>query len=427
MTAAGDAFPGYVKWLFALILALWVPVGVINFCVDPYFALGWSRAFGLKDDGSGFGRNTRFSKAFAVTRIQPDAVALGTSRVDHGIDIAHPGFSRDVQAAYNLGLDGAHIDELLAYLEHAESARPLHRAVVGLDLGSFGKFRRQEAFDPGLLATPESGHALQRWTALLTTYFSGEPLIDSINKLRQQSATPMYDLRTGRRTDRIFVERITACGGIRQAFLAREASDIQGAVGSKAGNEYSPASSADFQASLNSFRKLVRFARDKRIDLYLFISPTHARSMEELRLLGRWGTFEEWKRSLVAILAEENARSPSLPPTPLWDFSGYNSVTTEPVPTADSGVMQMRGYWELSHYRKQIGDMVLDRIFDHSKPPHPIPEDFGRLLTPENIDRQLRETEDAGALYRAREGGQLGDLERLVQSKGRISLRPGCG
>ncbi len=427
MTGSGEDFPKYVKTLFALILAIWMPVGVINLVVDPYFALGWSRAFGLEDSGSGFGRNTRFSKAFAVTRIKPDAVALGTSRVDHGIDVTHPGFSRDVQAVYNLGLSGGHIDELLAYLEHAQSVRPLRRVVVGLDFGSFGKFRRQEAFDPAILETPESTHAIPRWTALLAAYFSWEPLADSISKLRQQTAAPMYDLETGRRTDRIFTERIAACGGIRQAFLAREASDIQGAIASKAGNENSPASSADFQASLDSFRKLVRFARDRQIDLYLFISPTHARSMEELRLLGRWGAFEEWKRSLVAILAEENARSPSLPPTPLWDFSGYNSVTTEPVPAADSGVMQMRGYWELSHYRKQIGDMVLDRIFDHSKPPHPIPEDFGRLLTPDNINIQLRETEDAGALYRAREGAQLGDLERLVQSKGHISLRPGCG
>jgi hypothetical protein len=426
MGGPGNDSLRFVRLLFTLILAGWALVGAINLCVDPYAAVGWSSAFGLDDDGSGFFRNTRFSKAFAVARVQPEDIALGTSRVDHGIDVTHPGFSREVGPAYNLGLSGAHIDELLAYLEHAQFVRPLRRVVVGLDLESFGKFQRQGAFDPDILATRENDHAIRRWAALIGNSFSGEALIQSIRKLRQQGAAPIYDLGTGRRTDRIFLERIAACGGVRQAFREQEARDIQRWAGVRSGDVDSSGTAEDFRASLESFRKFVRFAQDQNINLYLFISPTHAMRMEELRLLGQWGGFEDWVRSLVGVVAEENARNPSATPTPLWDFSGYNSITTERVPEPENATMQMRGYWEPSHYRKRIGDMILDRIFDRFDPLQLIPSDFGRRVTPQNVDQHLLNLADAGARYRAQNPAELVELEALVQTKGRTSFRPGC-
>lgn len=68
----------------------------------------------------------------------------------------------------------------------------------------------------------------------------------------------------------------------------------------------------------NDFKKIVEFCRQNNIELIVFISPSHATQWEALRVTDRWDSFEEWKRKMVAI-------------TPVWDFSGYNSVTSEPI------------------------------------------------------------------------------------------------
>lgn len=57
----------------------------------------------------------------------------------------------------------------------------------------------------------------------------------------------------------------------------------------------------------------------------------------------------------------------------IWYFSGYNSVTKND-----------RHYYESSHYRPHIGDIIAARIFKDQT--IEIPEDFGLLLTSDNID-----------------------------------------
>jgi len=60
-----------------------------------------------------------------------------------------------------------------------------------------------------------------------------------------------------------------------------------------------------------------------------------------------------------------------------YDFSGLNSVTTD-----------YFNYYETSHYRWRVGDLVIARIFND--PTVNVPEDFGRWVTRENIDHHLQ-------------------------------------
>ena len=118
----------------------------------------------------------------------------------------------------------------------------------------------------------------------------------------------------------------------------------------------------------NDFKKIVEFCRQNNIELIVFISPSHATQWEALRVTDRWDSFEEWKRKMVAI-------------TPVWDFSGYNSVTSEPIQPI------MSNYVDNSHYTPNIGDFVLNRILSHNV--EQVPEDFGVLITSENIEQHL--------------------------------------
>lgn len=64
------------------------------------------------------------------------------------------------------------------------------------------------------------------------------------------------------------------------------------------------------------------------------------------------------------------------------DFSVYHPFTAEKVPTDKN--TKMKYYWESSHYKNELGLIVLDRLVGDSKY-----EDFGMELNLDNIDTYL--------------------------------------
>ncbi|MFA7682320.1 MAG: hypothetical protein WCX61_04810, partial [Candidatus Peribacteraceae bacterium] len=98
--------------------------------------------------------------------------------------------------------------------------------------------------------------------------------------------------------------------------------------------------------------------------------------------------YDVWERKLVQLLEQEAMQYPETKPFPLWDFSGFNSITTEPIPSIEDPSLSMLWFIDESHLNKAGGEFVLDRIFgtDTAK----IPEDFGVLLNINNIEAHLQ-------------------------------------
>lgn len=119
---------------------------------------------------------------------------------------------------------------------------------------------------------------------------------------------------------------------------------------------------------LDELKKIVNLCQQNQIKLILFISPSHATQWETIRISGQWSTFEEWKRKVVKIM-------------PVFDFSGYNSITTEPIHK------EMENYTTNPYYTPKVGNLVLNRIFSYKE--EEVPEDFGILINPENIESHL--------------------------------------
>ncbi|HEY9811978.1 MAG TPA: hypothetical protein V6D31_00355, partial [Candidatus Sericytochromatia bacterium] len=119
---------------------------------------------------------------------------------------------------------------------------------------------------------------------------------------------------------------------------------------------------------LDALQTIVDTCQQQGIDLKVFISPAHAIQWEAVHARELWTTFEDWKREVVKI-------------TPVWDFSGYNSITTEPL--SDT----MQNYLDSAHYFAEIGDLVLNRLYDYKV--EDVPPDFGVLLTSTNVESHL--------------------------------------
>lgn len=87
-------------------------------------------------------------------------------------------------------------------------------------------------------------------------------------------------------------------------------------------------------------------------------------------------------------------------PFPVWDFGVYNYIIEEEVPSIDDENAKIRWYWDASHYSKEVGDLILDKIFGMTSDDDNIPDNFGVLLTSENIEQHLQQVRQDRDLYR---------------------------
>ena len=108
---------------------------------------------------------------------------------------------------------------------------------------------------------------------------------------------------------------------------------------------------------------------------------------------------EKGKRDLVAILARDAENHPD-DPVPLYDFSLYSTITTEALPPPGSDV-EMKFYWDSSHFKDNVGDMVLYYLLRPTLS-EGLPADFGVLLTAETIEAVLESQRREQKNYRHR-------------------------
>jgi hypothetical protein len=97
---------------------------------------------------------------------------------------------------------------------------------------------------------------------------------------------------------------------------------------------------------------------------------------------GKWAAMEAWQGQLAGLGQRHRAAGCD---ARIFDFSGFNSITTEAIPQA-SGTPDMLYFWETSHYRVNVGEMILNRMFGQGEG---VPADFGVELTPQAVSGHL--------------------------------------
>ncbi|MBE9125807.1 hypothetical protein IQ257_10980 [Coleofasciculus sp. LEGE 07092] len=250
-----------------------------------------------------------------------------------------------------MGLNGVNIYEELRYLQHAIANQPnLKLVIVGADFFSFNSHlanppvfseSRLEKQHITLQDAVKFGFSIDALSASVET-------VTASNKTPNQKSSdylgfsPYSDVNKAENEWRFKV-------GINDYFQNHDNYDLS--------NQY-----------LDDFKKIVDLCQQNNIKLKIFISPSHATQWEAIRATGHWQTFEEWKRQLVKI-------------APVWDFSGYNSVTTEPIG------YDIENYTDNSHYTSKVGTWVLNRLLSYQT--EQVPKDFGVLITPNNIEAHL--------------------------------------
>jgi len=93
----------------------------------------------------------------------------------------------------------------------------------------------------------------------------------------------------------------------------------------------------------------------------LFTNPLHASFWSMLQRHGHLAYYDDWMQTLVSRLrAREDAQ------LQFWDFTVDSPYIHEDVPPAADRSGPLQWFWEPSHYRRELGDLMLDSMLSGS-------------------------------------------------------------
>ena len=140
--------------------------------VDPYYVFGSPSWPGINEVRPLYEPHVITAKPYQVERIRPEAVILGSSRAEVGLDPGHPGWS--VGNVFDFGLPASTEYEVMRAFLHAQAVgRPLKQAVVGLDFFAFNIFFPRSADQQTLQL---AGDGTEEFASFLAAELAGRPI-----------------------------------------------------------------------------------------------------------------------------------------------------------------------------------------------------------------------------------------------------------
>jgi hypothetical protein len=350
----------YGWWYLGALLCLFLAAGAVNLVVDP---LGRFRLVDVERFNHvkvGVKRDTRKGKTATLQECQFDVILFGSSRTEFGLDPTYPGLPG---RTFNAGLKSSSMYEMQRLGRYVLEHQSPRMAVIALDFFAFNERRiGADDFEESMI-----GHG-QTPVSVAKYLLSVENLYSSVLTVLWNRGGVVDGCRFNG-YDRGYPLRTTPTEAFQET-RARWLENPELFNGYLVGDDYT-----------ERLKTMLLEYRAAGVDVRLFVSPMHAVIIEMMAEVGLQADFFRWKQRLVEIVAEVNAAQPDLPPLELWDFSGYNSITTETVPADGSW---LRYYRDPSHFQAEVGRYIFVRLL-HEADADTGPEDFGVLLTPDNV------------------------------------------
>lgn len=348
-------------------------VAAINYTVDPFLIHQWGtpRMQRLRQPVE---KLNAWGKTYAMAVYRPESIYLGNSRTELGLAVAPQGAER----VFNAALSGATVGDALRMLGHARELAPLRRVVWGLDAPSFTLSAGNTELEMGLLAQDERYLArrvlmdLQRSVSIDMSRASLDLLAGRVPAICRASLAQF-----GQRDGACIRHRIEGWGGAAEVAGPRTREFLRGE---------GPAE-GPFVALEQAMR------RDCAVHWRLYVNPTHAMTIDALYWSGRGRQYEQWLTRLADLGQRVRAAGCDVR---IYDFSGFNAITTEPVPRSGDR-REMQYYWETSHYRDTVGAAILARVAGAP----PAPDGFGAELATETMAARISQLRSARASYLA--------------------------
>lgn len=328
---------------FITILILQIP----TLLVDPY------KVFGLTDfNKKNFDPNTRYLKIeYLLKNKKPDAFILGSSRVNfYDVKLASLLSQHNY---YNMTAFNDYPLSIRKKLEWLVANRNVNQIIIGMD---YDHQAINETEDSDLLRQEHpliSGEPKLKFYYKYTA-FQPETLILSIQSNLEKEVKNVFDVTIG------------------QSKLLRKDELRLKDPESYIASNFKPATTVEGKSklikeepkklkSIQELQKIIEIAKSKNIEHIIIINPLNHHRFITFDI----DSYATWIRRMVTVTDQ------------VWDFSGINSITKND-----------KFYYEDTHFTKQAGDLVLSKVFN-KKIEQSLPDDFGVLVTKENLDSHL--------------------------------------
>ena len=350
---------GFKKWTFSFLFVtifIILFVATFNYIVDPYRIYD-TNIFKNKPKED---LQARFAKVLRIQQLKPTSIFLGNSRPQRSFDSAHKYFT---QPAFNAAISGSNLNEAKAYLKWAIRQGNLKQALLIFDDKTMLGMRNKTDDFEEYFKNPK----VYKYKIL----FSLQMLRDSIDTVKKRKQTPLFE-PDGRRTEASLLEEVQKNGGYYKYSINTLENGYMAKYNKK---EVS-------KLSYKVFIDILKECHDNNIKLDIAISPLHVRLLEAMDYrVGLDVVWYEWKKQIVAI-NEEVALKLGKKPFRIIDFGLYNDITAQELPKDINQTSKY--YWEESHYKTKLADMMLDALMQQN-----IDNDFGVEITSKNIDAHI--------------------------------------
>ena len=345
----------YIKWLiatFSLILIFAILIILVNLWDDSYGVrlILFSKKNEITQTYYQNGLNQRMLNAEIVFRSPQkfDSFLFGSSRVGV-IDVSGIKRGRFYNMSYSRGLPAEHLAIIKAFLKKRVEIK---NVVIGLDDFCFNLSATENKNELSNIMHPDANGPNR--VSIFAMYFFRNPRLSKLE---------WWFNRTFK--GRIKEELVINNNGLNlswrekeKLFYATGKPIFQDDVRKYEPVKYDP---RQVQEAFAAIGELIKLSQKHNFSLIFFISPLY----ETLYLINAQAMMDVKKR-----LAQM---------TDYYDFSGFNSVTTNAV-----------NYYETSHYRYLVGDMIIKNLYDGGIN---VPDDFGVLVTRKNINQHIQKQE----------------------------------
>ncbi|MFN7714182.1 MAG: hypothetical protein ACK5QS_01690 [Pseudanabaenaceae cyanobacterium] len=388
----------YVNTYFWVALTGIALVSGFNFVIDPLRLYGTTTISKVNQDKplSSESGQRRF-KSLELTKASYNTIILGNSRSQFGISPDSKSWQN--HQVYSATILGANMYEIDKAYQLARKQQKLDTVVIGLEYTAlFDDVAGRSDFSNSGFA--DRNHLQIYMTSLVNGAVLGQSWTTFLANWQQKKPSFAY-------LDRGFIRDLRTSG---TGYFFRQS--LRGQLDYK----IKLSQKNNYAKNLAILNNLLRQAHQDNTKVYVFFSPVHAYNLEMSYAFGDFGTFEQLKRdvtNLVAKVNQENQSNNASAKITVWDFSGYSSVNTVPVPTNDTQP-PTRYYYDDQHYQPEIGDLVLKVILANGNRPADVPSDFGVMLTPETIENHLQKIRNDGVIYRQNHPEAAVMIEPLV-------------
>jgi hypothetical protein len=359
----------YIIRLGTAVLLFAGSVIAINFLVDPYGIHGTPRVSGVNEFKVDINPRVRLLKKYQPNREEYDTLIVGKSRVEMGLNPRHSCFIDQGMQVYNLGIPGAELTTQFSYALNVIYEQPIKRVYLSVDFTDYISTQLDRVTSRPVYMSTGNGSLkylpdgslnpdfwLVRLQDNLRSLFSLDAFFSSLKTVSTQGSGASDRDESGFNPGQDFTEMVRVEGP--RALFDQKQQEIEKKYGR---TWYIRDEKGRPSVAFGDLAEFLQVVTGRGIAVTLFSNPVHENYWDVMSRNGHIALYEDWLEIMTALVREQNSAE-----LVFWNFSGDSAYIHEAVPDHNAMSGPLQWFWEPSHYRSTLGDIMIETMLGES-------------------------------------------------------------